>query len=350
MKTKAELEATELVPFKALVQAGIASIMTGHMALPTLTGDDLPCSLSRKVTHDLLREELKYDGLIVTDCLEMDAVKETYGIEKGSVMALKAGADIIMICHTYESQLGAVELAWEAVNKGELDITDSKRRIAVIKDQFTGGWDHVLNSTLDNAALSKLKSTHALLSKEAYASSTTVISDPSSILPLKPTTNVLLFTPQTESLNKAVDDAEGVLRTKDGNLRNTAGPSDISFSKSIAQRASTSHHAVYTKELSIPSDLVARNNLVIVFATRNADRATWQLDYLRKLVKKAASAKVIIVSTCGPYDLIDPGEALEFAYAYVATYEFTPEALEAAVGVIFGEVKATGSVPVKIHL
>lgn len=97
----------------------------------------MPCSLSSQVTHDLLREELKYEGVIVTDCLEMDAVKETYGIEKGSLLALQAGADVVMICHTYESQRGAVELVWDAVGKGELELTASKPRIIALKDQYS---------------------------------------------------------------------------------------------------------------------------------------------------------------------------------------------------------------------
>jgi len=96
-KTKAQLEACELIPFRRAVAEGVASIMTAHIALPGIGDPNLPEDHpSKKLPASLnpyaisiLREEMKYKGVIVSDCLEMDGVRATFGTEKGAVMALK---------------------------------------------------------------------------------------------------------------------------------------------------------------------------------------------------------------------------------------------------------------------
>ena len=143
---RASLSATELVPFQALVRDGIASIMTGHMALPLVTGDDTPCSLSRAITTDLLRGEMGYKGVVVTDCLEMKAISDPAygpGVERGAVLALRAGADIVMICHTFDWHVGSVKATYAALESGELSMDDlraSGERITKLKRKYAGDW------------------------------------------------------------------------------------------------------------------------------------------------------------------------------------------------------------------
>jgi beta-N-acetylhexosaminidase len=91
------LLAGPLVPFRAAIEAGTRAIMTAHIRLPAL--DDAPATLSRAVLHGLLRGELGFDGLIVTDALEMAAVSATVGVEEGAVRALAAGADALCLGH-----------------------------------------------------------------------------------------------------------------------------------------------------------------------------------------------------------------------------------------------------------
>ncbi|MFE0676645.1 glycoside hydrolase family 3 protein [Streptomyces sp. NPDC058867] len=86
----------ELVPFRAAMAAGSRAVMTAHILVPALDAG-LPATLSRPILSDLLRGELGYDGLIVTDGMEMQAIAATYGIERGSVLALAAGADAICV-------------------------------------------------------------------------------------------------------------------------------------------------------------------------------------------------------------------------------------------------------------
>jgi len=93
-KTRAQLDACELVPFQRAIVEGVDAVMTAHIALPSLkqneSGDDetLPASLNPQAIK-ILREDMKYNGLIVSDCLEMDGVRAKYGTEKSAVMAIQ---------------------------------------------------------------------------------------------------------------------------------------------------------------------------------------------------------------------------------------------------------------------
>ncbi|KAJ7623448.1 glycoside hydrolase family 3 protein [Roridomyces roridus] len=338
LKTKPELAAVELPPFATLIENSVATIMTGHMALPSITGSDEPCSLSRAITTDLLREEMGFEGVVTTDCLEMDAISDVSqgacGVEEGAVRALEAGADIVMICHTMNWQRGAVLATYKAVESGRLVLEET--RIDALKDKFVGTWEDVLGEKNDFAAdWAKVKVDSVALSEKAYTMSTAIINN-GELLPLKAGQPVALFTPPMTSLNKAVDDADGVLRTKDGKLRNTAGPSFLSFAKSITQRAPCTH-TVYEEgvELSVPAECTA-----VIFALRNADRSTWQLDSLRRLAD-SVQVPIIVVGSCAPYD------SKTVSQPYVACFEYTPPALESAARVIFGEQSPVGSIPVK---
>jgi beta-N-acetylhexosaminidase len=339
MKSSAELHATELPPFKAQISQGVATIMTGHMALPTVTGSDAPCSLSRAITTDLLRGELGFNGLVVTDCLEMEAISDksrgACGVEEGAVRALEAGADIVMICHTMAWQSGAVLETYKAVESGRLVLDET--RIGALKDKFAGTWDDILRERDDfNIEWEKAKKESAALSDKAYRMSTALING-TSALPLKPGQPVALFTPLMESLNKAVDDADGVLRTKEGALRNTAGPSFLAFAESIDKRAPCAH-TVYEPDvkLSVSADCSA-----IIFTLRNADRSPWQLDSLQRLAA-SVHVPIIVVGSCAPYD------AASVTHPYVACFEYTAAALEGGARFIFGEQgPAGGLVPVK---
>ncbi|MEU6575412.1 glycoside hydrolase family 3 protein [Streptomyces sp. NPDC046805] len=92
----AVLNSRELAPFRAAIAAGTRAVMSAHILVPALD-PDRPATLSPRILTDLLRGELGYDGLIVTDAMEMRAVADTYGIERGSVLAIAAGADAICV-------------------------------------------------------------------------------------------------------------------------------------------------------------------------------------------------------------------------------------------------------------
>jgi len=114
---RATLEARELVPFRAAIDAGVRVVMTAHVAYPALTGDDVPATLSRAVMTDLLRGDMGFDGVLVTDALLMGGIAERYGCGEAAVMAVEAGVDILLMPPDVEEAIGAVR---EAVRAGRV--------------------------------------------------------------------------------------------------------------------------------------------------------------------------------------------------------------------------------------
>ncbi len=104
----ASLAAVALRPFRAAISAGVRAVMSAHIVLPAI--DSVPATLSRRLLTDLLRAELGYDGLVVTDALEMAAIKKTYGLEEGAVRAIAAGADMVCIGGWRDAQAVVVRL------------------------------------------------------------------------------------------------------------------------------------------------------------------------------------------------------------------------------------------------
>ncbi len=119
-RTRAELEKVEFEPFRAAIAAGSAAIMTGHLIVPAL--DDRVATLSRRITTDVLRNELGFKGTVVTDALEMKAISATFGMVDGFVEALAAGADAVESgAQDYPELVTAIPLAVdEALRDGRL--------------------------------------------------------------------------------------------------------------------------------------------------------------------------------------------------------------------------------------
>ncbi|MGW0732945.1 glycoside hydrolase family 3 protein [Streptomyces sp. NPDC002851] len=116
------LRERELAPFRAAIEAGTKAVMSAHILLPALDPDH-PATLSRRILTGLLREELGYEGLVVTDGMEMQAISATYGIERGSVLAIAAGADAICVgggLADEETVLRLRDALVTAVRSGEL--------------------------------------------------------------------------------------------------------------------------------------------------------------------------------------------------------------------------------------
>ncbi|KAI0299016.1 glycoside hydrolase [Multifurca ochricompacta] len=312
-KDAASLAKTDLIPFQTASDVRAATIMVGHMALPSITGDNTPASLSNAVVTDLLCGSLGYDGVVVTDCLEMEAVAEREGgVPRAAVDALRAGADIAMICHSFVRQKSAIEEAYRAIQDGSLDkemLRASGRRIAVLKDTFAGDWSQIIGTNFDEMKWDRLKTENLTLSRQTYASSIALIRDPDGVIPLPKSAGVVvLLTPRMESLNLAVADADGVPR-KDGlKLRNTAGPSYLALAESISKRVKgASLHDVYTPEEPFSTELEDAINHAasVLFVTRSAERSTWQLDRLREVLRlRKVSRGVVVLASYGPYDLL----------------------------------------------
>lgn len=133
------LRAVELVPFRAAIESGVASMMTAHVLIPALDPEQ-PATLARAVVHDLLRTELGYDGLVVTDDLEMGAIRNRHSVEDAAVRAIRAGCDLILLCGDNQDRHAAVlEALIHAVEADELSaqrIEDSLARHHRVKARF----------------------------------------------------------------------------------------------------------------------------------------------------------------------------------------------------------------------
>ena len=115
------LRAVELAPFRAAIAQGVDAIMTAHVAFPAFEEDaGVPATLSRAVLTGLLRDEMGYDGVVISDCLEMGAIADGIGVEEGAVGTLLAGADIVLISHTEARQHAAIEAVAAALASGRL--------------------------------------------------------------------------------------------------------------------------------------------------------------------------------------------------------------------------------------
>lgn len=135
-------EEVELVPFQRTIAADIPMIMTAHVKVPALDTVH-PATLSHAVMHRLLREELGYDGVVITDDLEMKAVAERYSEEEMIELGLRAGVDIFLICHEFEKFRRAHDhlLNLARDNAGDRErVFESANRVMRLKDGLLGSW------------------------------------------------------------------------------------------------------------------------------------------------------------------------------------------------------------------
>lgn len=132
-KTIEELRTVELVPFQSAIDAGVKMIMVSHMALPGVTGDNTPASMSGSIMTDLLRGEMKFQGVIITDALNMGAITANYSSDTAAVTALAAGADMILMPEDFKT---AYQGVIDAVNNGTLTeerINDAAAHVVKLK-------------------------------------------------------------------------------------------------------------------------------------------------------------------------------------------------------------------------
>ncbi len=132
-KTLDELKQSELVPFAHAIENGAEFIMAAHISVPNITNDDTPTSLSKTMITDVLRGQMGYDGIVVTDAMNMGAVTEQYTSAQAAVKALQAGADIILMPENFQE---AYQGVLDAVKSGELteqQIDTAVTRIVKVK-------------------------------------------------------------------------------------------------------------------------------------------------------------------------------------------------------------------------
>lgn len=132
-RTLDELRASELVAFQSGIEAGAAVVMVSHAAAPKLTGSNVPCDLSPQVVTELLRGELGYRGVVITDAQNVDAITKDYSCAEAAVLALQAGCDIILLPENLREAAQGVRAAVESGALTEARIDESVLRILTLK-------------------------------------------------------------------------------------------------------------------------------------------------------------------------------------------------------------------------
>ena len=132
-KTLEDMQQTDLPAFQSGIDAGADFVMVSHMSLPNVVGDDTPCSLSGAVINDLLRNQLGYNGIVITDALDMSAITDSYSSAEAAVKAIEAGADMLLMPENFEE---AYQGVLDAVQNGTISedrINESLKRIYRVK-------------------------------------------------------------------------------------------------------------------------------------------------------------------------------------------------------------------------
>lgn len=315
---RARLEAIELMPFRAFIQAKLAGIMTAHVTFPAIDATPrLPATLSRPVLTGLLRQELGYDGLIVTDSLEMGALAEIgYPPEAAAPLALAAGADLLLFNRDHDMHRRAFANLMQAVQDGSIPldqvdaslqrVLQAKARLGLLNPEPVPL--AALSSTVGNAE-------HLALSREIARQSIVLLRDPAHLLPLRPEQPPLLIeTPAARTwMNTLVSSGT--------TLRVDARPTQ-------PQIADLLHAAANGRAVLVPVD--------------NLDTNPEQLALVQKLSETGAA--VIVIVHRNPFDAAQ----LPSSVTVLITCGLNPPLREALAETLAGKLQPSGILPVSL--
>ncbi|WP_288841294.1 beta-N-acetylhexosaminidase [uncultured Deefgea sp.] len=292
----ARLNAVELVPFKAAIAAGVDAVMTAHVVFAAIEPDTtLPATLSRKVLSGLLRQQLGFGGLIITDCLEMDAIAArprvsdcpgAAGSVQGAVQAIAAGADIALVSHTYLRQVAAVDALLEAVEKGYINvdqIQQSLDRITLLKkSKAMTQWRDLVQPPAQLQAPAAMA-----LAQQVQAQAIEMHG-----LPLDQHASTLLVTVELMQRTEIDEVALGASRSARGTLLPLLQAAGVDVSEIIiSPQVNDSEWAqVLTAQASAQQ---------VIFQSYNATRFARQSELIRQI----AADKLLLIAGRNPYDI-----------------------------------------------
>jgi beta-N-acetylhexosaminidase len=312
--SRERLDSVELVPFRAAIDADVAAVMLAHIHYPVLQpGAPIPASLDRRVVTDLLRDELGFEGIIMTDALDMNAVDITFDFREAAVRAVEAGVDLLSFGPSFgaETQAQAIQAVIDAVRSGRIPesrIDESAARLLAAKAQY-GLLDW---QPLDPAgAVERVAAADGAATMEAlFQRGVTVAWDNSDLIPVRPEQRVAVIFLATRY--QIVNDC-GAYRDDIEWVGASDSPSDdeIGWARAAADRADTT--IVWTQDAYLNPRQQA-------------------------LVNAMPPARTAVVALWSPYDAL----ALPDVGAFVALYSPLRPAVPAACAVIFGAREATG--------
>ncbi|MGW1623561.1 glycoside hydrolase family 3 protein, partial [Streptomyces sp. NPDC002172] len=322
-------EKLDAVPFRAAIEAGIDSVMTAHIQFPALDGSGDPATLSHPVLTGILRGELGYDGVVVTDSLGMEGVRTKYGDDRVPVLALKAGVDQLLNPPT-------LDIAWNAVLKavqdGELTesrLDESVLRILRLKSRL-GLLDRPYVNTKDVGRVVGAAK-HLAAADRIAERTTTLLVNEGGLLPLSRRTHkkVLVVGADPDSPSGTTGPPTGVL---------AAALTELGFTASALPTGTAPSATTVDKAVAAAQEADA-----VVVGTYNVTAGSGQQQLVERLV--ATGRPVVAVAVRNPYDVAQ----LPSVRACLAAYSWTDVELRAAARVIAGKVAPRGGLPVPVQ-
>lgn len=312
----ARLEGLELLPFRALVAAGIPGIMTAHVVFPALDAE-APATLSPAVLTGLLRERLGFGGLIVTDFMDMAAIAEHYGAGEAAVRSVLAGADLVLLGPGLESQREVYRALQDALASGRLSaarVREAAERVEALARRYP--------SRARPPAPAARAADQALAREVAARAATLLWND--GVLPLAPEASVLVVAPKLSAYGSAPTLGETLseLRPDTRQVTLSDPPAEAEVAAAVAAAAAAE---------------------VVVLGSYH-----WQGAFPEALARLeahlAGTGKPLVVVALGnPDDLRFLPERPD---AYLAVYGFRAANVLAAAGVLLGARKPRGKLPV----
>ncbi|MFJ8222439.1 glycoside hydrolase family 3 protein [Streptomyces griseus] len=329
--TRAQWEELDAPPFRAAVRARIDSIMTAHIVVPALDPSEDPATLSRPILTGILREELGYDGVVVTDSLGMEGVRTKYGDDRVPVLALLAGVDQLLnppnLSVAWNAVLAAVrggEISEARVDESILRILRLKDRLGLFRDPFVSRRD--VGRTVGSRA-------HRAAADRIAERTTTLLADPGALLPLSRRSHRDLLVVGADPASPS-----GTTGPPTSTLRDAFG--ELGFTATALSTGTAPNQAKIAEAVA-----AARGRDAVVVATYNVTATSAQRTLVTALV--ATGVPVVAVAVRNPYDiahLTGTGVA-----ASLAAYSWTDVELRAAARVIAGHADPRGTLPVPVQ-
>ncbi len=324
------LDRLELVPFRAAIDAGVDSVMTAHVAVPALAPPDLPATLAPQILTGLLRNELGFQGLVITDALEMGGIAKGYSTGEAAVRALEAGADALLMPPDPDVALKAVIGAVEDGRLSRKRIQASVAKILAAKERL--GLDHKRVVDLESIADVLDSPEDHDRAQEIADRAVTLVRNASGVLPLQAPERACYLV-----LAESRYSSEGQVFARE--LRKRAPKSaEAALDPSMTREAMD--EAVH----KLPD---CERYVVAAFSTVAAYRGSVGLtgelpQVLQALI--ASQKPVILIALGNPYLL----RGFPDVAAYLATFSTVAPSETAAVKALFGEINIRGHLPVSI--
>jgi beta-N-acetylhexosaminidase len=321
--------------------------------------------LSDQVVDDLLRNDLGFNGVTISECLEMEALSHDIGVRGGTVMAVEAGCDLVLLCRSFAVQQEAISglklgVENDMISRDRINV--SLRRVLTLKSKCTS-WQKALNPPGVNL-LSTIHPSHLALSTKAYDGSITVMRDKGHLLPLSNTLyaedELLLLTPLVKPLPASAatrmltESSKSVSADHDKWTHRSSIMSGEGvfreLGRSLArQRHGKLLHTSYTANGVRPvhENLINRASCIII-VTADANRNLYQNGFTKHVAMMCSmlsaggkKKSLIVVSVSSPYDF-----AMDKSIGtYICTFDFTETAMSALVRALFGEFVPQGTLP-----